>query len=89
MFSKLSLLAVFVAAAQLVAAVPPACFLAAINQQQTLNDFDTICGENSGDVQKSIQGLCSGDNTKAALDAFSSACKAKGKEVGKFTLSLY
>ena len=43
-------------------------------------DVPTICGENSSLVETEINNLCSGDNTEAALEAFSSVC---GNPVGK------
>ncbi|KAK2764033.1 hypothetical protein FQN54_009652 [Arachnomyces sp. PD_36] len=64
-----------------VAAIPPpACLLAAINQQDKPSDMNAMCGANSKDVQSTIQDIC-GDDVDAALKAYSKSCSEAGKEV--------
>ncbi|MCJ1361587.1 hypothetical protein MMC16_000687 [Acarospora aff. strigata] len=69
-----------------VAAVPPACLLAAVNTQPNPADLNTICGSDASKVQGQISKLC-GSNTDAAMSAFSSTCSAAGKTVSSMASS--
>ncbi|MCJ1225439.1 hypothetical protein MMC12_002088 [Toensbergia leucococca] len=80
------LLALFAASAQIVAAVPPACLLAAVNTEQNPADLPTICGVDSPKVQNQIKNLCGG-NTDAALTAFYDVCKSAGVTVSSVSSS--
>ncbi|KAL8829331.1 MAG: hypothetical protein Q9170_006215 [Blastenia crenularia] len=73
-------LAIFAASTQLVAALPPACLLAAINTESNPADLPTLCGSDSDSskVQAQIKQLCGG-NTDAAMKAYKETCGSAGK----------
>lgn len=63
-----------------VVATPPACLLAAINQQPNAADLDSLCGSKSGEVQAAMAKVC-GKDIEAALKAYDATCKTAGKTV--------
>ncbi|KZF25722.1 hypothetical protein L228DRAFT_266177 [Xylona heveae TC161] len=82
MFAKSSILfALFAASAQLAAATPPACLLAAIGHQPNPADLPTICGVKASDVESDLKSDCASGTYSAALSAFSSVCQAHGLTV--------
>ncbi|KAA6410668.1 MAG: hypothetical protein FRX48_06091 [Lasallia pustulata] len=81
MFAKATLLlALFAASAHLAVAAPPACLLAAVNTEPDPSNQTTVCGADASRVEAQIQNLC-GNNTGAAMSAFSSACSEAGHTV--------
>ncbi|KAL8670258.1 MAG: hypothetical protein Q9168_005194 [Polycauliona sp. 1 TL-2023] len=84
MFAKSTLLAaLFAASTQLVsAAVPPGCFIAAVNTQPDPSKLGLICGSDSGKVKSEISSTCkTAEYEKAAMAAFQDMCKSIGKTV--------
>lgn len=76
------LLPVVVFAVRVLADVPPACLLQAVNTQDNPSDLAAVCGNEALDVQKAIASLC--DNSQAvAQSAFISTCSGAGSSVGK------
>ncbi|KIW31953.1 uncharacterized protein PV07_03539 [Cladophialophora immunda] len=85
---KTSLLLPFVAlAVRVLADIPPACLLSAVNTQDQPGDLSSICGDEATDVQKAIASLCSGNAVSAAQSAFISTCSAAGSSVAPYTAS--
>ncbi len=80
---KLSLiLSVFASAIGVLAAVPPACLLEAVNTQDDPSDLSAICGNEATDVQQAIASVC-GNNQSVAQSAFISTCSSAGSSVGE------
>ncbi|KAL9604971.1 MAG: hypothetical protein Q9219_000159 [cf. Caloplaca sp. 3 TL-2023] len=75
-------LAIFAASTQIVAALPPACLLAAVNTESDPADLPTICGSHASKVTAQIKQLC-GDNTDAAMKAFKETCGSAGETICK------
>jgi len=69
-------------AVRVLADVPPACLLSAVNTQDEPSDMAAICGSDAQDVQQAIASLC-GNNASVAQSAFISTCSAAGSSVGK------
>lgn len=69
-------------AVRVLADVPPACLLSAVNTQDEPSDLSAICGSDAQDVQQAIASLCS-DNASVAQSAFISTCSAAGSSVGE------
>ncbi|KAL2223425.1 hypothetical protein M432DRAFT_598520 [Thermoascus aurantiacus ATCC 26904] len=64
-----------------VAAIPPACLLSAIGStQDNPADLKAVCVTNGAKVEAKISSIC-GDDTQAALKAFSSTCASAGYKV--------
>ncbi|KAL9621047.1 MAG: hypothetical protein Q9160_004432 [Pyrenula sp. 1 TL-2023] len=81
------LFAVFALSAKVLAGIPPACLLAAVNTQPNPADLKSICNdENSKKIQDDLTSKC-GNNVKAALDAFSSTCNDAGVKVATPTVT--
>ncbi|PGH22919.1 hypothetical protein AJ80_02968 [Polytolypa hystricis UAMH7299] len=77
--TKSAILVAFLALCNIVlATVPPACLLAAVNTQPKPADLDTICGAKSTTVQREILKACDDDQTSAALKAFQKSCSEDG-----------
>ncbi|KAL9004514.1 MAG: hypothetical protein Q9188_002671 [Gyalolechia gomerana] len=78
------LLTLFAASVRLVAALPPACLLAAVkyaaHTESDPADLPTLCGSHSSQVQAEIKKLC-GDNTDAAMKAYKETCGSVGETV--------
>ena len=69
-----------------VLATPPACLLAAVNQQPNPADLTAVCGGSSGHkVQQAIANLC-GSNVAVAESAFAATCSSAGVTVGMLSL---
>jgi len=71
-------------AVRVLAEVPPACLLSAVNTQDEPSDLAALCGSDAEDVQEAIASLCS-DNASAAQSAFISTCSAAGSSVAPYT----
>jgi hypothetical protein len=84
---QLQVLALFALSAR-VLAVPPACLLNAVNEQDEPSDLSAICGSEAETVQQAIVDMC-GDNEEAAQSAFIATCSAAGSSVGTFYTSSY
>lgn len=69
-------------AVRVLAEVPPACLLSAVNTQDEPSDLAVICGKEAEDVQEAIASLCTA-NASAAQSAFISTCSAAGSSVGE------
>jgi len=69
------------ALANIVAAVPPACLLAAVNKQDNPADLAKICGSDSVSVQRDIVSVCDQSDISKALQAFAKSCGEAGKQV--------
>ncbi|KAF2430658.1 hypothetical protein EJ08DRAFT_733921 [Tothia fuscella] len=73
------ILSLFGACVQVVLAQqPPACLLAALNQQPNPADMKALCSAKASDVQKAIQNACSGADEPSSLDSFTDSCKGAG-----------
>lgn len=72
-------------AVKVLADLPPACLLSAVNTQDEPSDLSAICGNEATDVQSAIASLCSGSAVSMAQSAFISTCSAAGSSVGKYT----
>jgi hypothetical protein len=84
MRSSLQLLALIALSAR-VLAVPPACLLNAVNEQDEPSDLSAICGREAETVQQAIVDMC-GDNEEVAQSAFIATCSAAGSSVGTFNI---
>ncbi|KIX94394.1 uncharacterized protein Z520_09780 [Fonsecaea multimorphosa CBS 102226] len=86
---KTSLLLQFVALAVRVvlADIPPACLLSAVNTQDQPGNLSSICGNEATDVQKAIASMCSGNAVSVAQSAFISTCSVAGSSVAPYTAS--
>ncbi len=71
-------------AARVLAAVPPACLLSAVNTQDNPSDLSSVCGSDALDAQEAIASICSGNAMSAAQSAFLSTCSGAGSSVGTF-----
>lgn len=71
-------------AVRVLADVPPACLLSAVNTQDEPSDLAAICGSDAVEVQEAIASLCS-DNASVAQSAFISTCSAAGSSVAPYT----
>jgi hypothetical protein len=80
MRSSIQLLALLALSAR-VLAVPPACLLNAVNEQDEPSDLSAICGREAETVQQAIVDMC-GDNEEVAQSAFIATCSAAGSSVG-------
>jgi hypothetical protein len=80
--SKGAILVSFFALSSSVLATPPACLLAAVNQQQNPADLSSVCGSNGHQVQQAIASIC-GSNVAVAESAFAATCSSAGHKVGK------
>jgi len=69
-----------------VLATPPACLLAAVNQQPSPANLTAVCGTNGGKVQQAIASLC-GRNVAVAESAFAATCSSAGVTVASYTTS--
>ncbi|KAF2117690.1 hypothetical protein BDV96DRAFT_570704 [Lophiotrema nucula] len=78
MFSKTIFAFAFIAASQLVAAIPPACLLGALNTYEKPGDISAVCKEK--DASATIAKFC-GDSTDDALSAFADTCNKAGVKV--------
>ena len=77
------ILSVFAFAVRVLADVPPACLLAAVNTQDNPADLSAVCGKEAPDVQHAIASLCSGDSQSIAQSAFIATCSSAGSSVGE------
>jgi hypothetical protein len=69
-----------------VLATPPACLLAAVNQQPYPANLTAVCGGSNGHkVQQAIASLC-GSNVAVAESAFAATCSSAGVTVGMLSL---
>lgn len=80
--SKSAILVSLFALSSSVLATPPACLLAAVNQQQNPADLSSVCGANGHQVQQAIASIC-GSNVAVAESAFAATCSSAGHTVGK------
>ncbi|EXJ77788.1 hypothetical protein A1O3_10017 [Capronia epimyces CBS 606.96] len=78
------ILALFAAALGVLADVPPACLLNAVNTQDNPSDLSAICGKEATDVQKAIASIC-GSNQSVAQSAFIATCSGAGSSVAPYT----
>ncbi|KIX08167.1 uncharacterized protein Z518_02823 [Rhinocladiella mackenziei CBS 650.93] len=78
------ILPVFAFTVRVLADVPPACLLNAVNTQDEPGDLSAICGDDAIDVQEAIASMC-GDNQSVAQSAFLSTCSAAGSSVAPYT----
>jgi len=70
-----------------VLATPPACLLAAVNQQPNPANLTAVCGGSNGrKVQQAIASLC-GNNVAVAESAFAATCSSAGVTVASYTAS--
>lgn len=80
--AKSTIIFAFLALANvIVATVPPACLLAAVNTQDNPADLTKICGSESLSMQREIVTACDQDKIADALQAFAKACSDAGKKV--------
>ena len=77
------LLPIVAFALRVLAEVPPACLLNAVNTQDNPADLAAICGKEALTVQEAIANMCD-SNQPAAQSAFISTCSAAGSSVGMF-----
>lgn len=70
-----------VSARAVLAALPPACLLQAVNTQDEPSDLKAICGDSPTDVQQAIASMC-GDTVSMAQSAFIATCSGAGVQVG-------
>lgn len=69
----------------LVSATPPACLLAALNEQPNPSDLKAVCGNLESSVAGNITDKCSGDAIKGAISAYEATClSSAGVTVCKF-----
>ncbi|KAJ4354731.1 hypothetical protein N0V95_003572 [Ascochyta clinopodiicola] len=78
MLAKSVFAAAFFALAQLAVASPPGCLLGAVNEYSNPADLKSICKDK--DAATNIASAC-GNDTKAALKAFSEVCADQGVKV--------
>jgi len=79
--AKSTIIFAFLALANIVVAVPPACLLAAVNKQENPADLAKICGSDSMSVQRDIVSVCDQSDISKALQAFAQTCGDAGKKV--------
>jgi hypothetical protein len=80
--SKTAILLSLFALLSSVLATPPACLLAAVNQQPNPANLTAVCGGSNGHkVQQAITNLC-GSNVAVAESAFAATCSSAGVTVG-------
>lgn len=72
-------------AVRVLADVPPACLLNAVNTQEDPSNLSAVCGNEANDVQKAIASLCSGNVVSVAQSAFISTCSVAGSSVAPYT----
>jgi hypothetical protein len=79
--SKTAILLSIFALSSNVLATPPACLLAAVNQQPNPANLTAVCGTNGRQVQQAIASIC-GSNVAVAESAFAATCSSAGQTVG-------
>jgi len=68
-------------ATRVLAATPPACVLACVNEQQSVSDFEAVCGAES--AQECLADRCDSGEYSVAYDYFVNICKNGGYKVAK------
>ena len=87
--SKTAILLFLFTLSSSVLATPPACLLAAVNQQPYPANLTAVCGGSNGHkVQQAIASLC-GSNVAVAESAFAATCSSAGVTVGMLSLSQF
>jgi len=84
--SKVAILISLLALSSSVIAMPPACLLAAVEQQPNPANLTAVCGVNGHKVQQVIASIC-GSNVAAAESAFAATCSSAGQTVASYTAS--
>ena len=59
-------------------ATPPACLIAALNQQPDPSDIQTLCGALQPAVSGNITEKCSADAIEQAVSSYQNTCSQKG-----------
>lgn len=86
MYTKSIFGVVFATLATFAVASPPACLLAAINEQKTdAVEVAKICKDNAKDVQEMLVKVCKTD-AQDALNYFADTCKTNGVTVEPFVI---
>jgi len=86
MLSKTTFVLALFAVSKLAMATPPACLLAAVNEQPDPSDLQSICGSKAGDVKSFLSDNC-GSFTSEAMSAFKETCSEAGYTVSVSTSS--
>ncbi|KAI9887606.1 MAG: hypothetical protein M1823_000590 [Watsoniomyces obsoletus] len=86
--SSIAFAVLALAAKAVVAATPPACLLAALNNLPNASDLSKVCGDGASKVEEAILKNC-GNNVESAYSFFQDTCKANGKELRMFFLTRY
>ncbi|KZL86686.1 hypothetical protein CI238_04217 [Colletotrichum incanum] len=76
-----AVIAAFTGLANFVAAVPPACLLAALGQQPSPAGVETLCDDFMYAMLGNLTSVCQGNDLKPAYDAYASTCSDVGIKV--------
>ncbi|KAK2058846.1 hypothetical protein LY76DRAFT_43549 [Colletotrichum caudatum] len=79
------IVAAFAGLANLAAATPPACVLAALGQQASPAGVDALCNEFMPAMLSNLTSVCQGADLKPAYDAYASTCSEIGIKVADLT----